>query len=112
MLRLLSASGLLTLNPTKQDGEAQGIEKYGIGGWNDISAELLPKWDDQAIRVKASRLMGSQSLARYVGWKGSKCAPTGWHTGYGAVRLPALPARVYSCAASYACVPTPEPAAA
>ncbi|KAK9838137.1 hypothetical protein WJX81_003339 [Elliptochloris bilobata] len=52
----------------------KGIEKYGIGKWNEISAELLPKWDDQAIRVKASRLMGSQSLARYVAWKGNKAA--------------------------------------
>ena len=80
MLCLLLASDLLAFCPLKQSGGAQGIEKYGIGGWNDISAELLPKWDDQAIRVKASRLMGSQSLARYVGWKGSKCAHTGWHT--------------------------------
>ena len=55
-------------------GSPQGIEIYGIGKWNEISAELLPKWDDQAIRVKASRLMGSQSLARYIAWKGNKCA--------------------------------------
>ena len=52
----------------------QGIEKYGIGRWNEISAELLPNYDDQSLRVKATKLMGSQSLARYVGWKGNKCA--------------------------------------
>lgn len=50
----------------------QGLEKYGVGKWREISEELLPKWDDQAIRIKASRLMGSQSLARYVGWKGNR----------------------------------------
>jgi hypothetical protein len=27
------------------------------------------KWDETALRVKASRLFGSQSLARYAGWK-------------------------------------------
>ncbi len=52
----------------------QGIEKYGIGRWNEISAELLPNYDDQSLRIKATKLMGSQSLARYVGWKGNKCA--------------------------------------
>ena len=51
---------------------SQGLEKYGVGKWREISEELLPKWDDQAIRIKASRLMGSQSLARYVGWKGNR----------------------------------------
>ncbi|KAK9828761.1 hypothetical protein WJX72_001961 [[Myrmecia] bisecta] len=50
----------------------KGIEKYGIGKWREMSEELLPKWDDQALRIKASRLMGSQSLARYMGWKGSR----------------------------------------
>lgn len=48
----------------------QGLEKHGVGKWREISEELLPKWDDQALRVKAARLMGTQSLARYVGWKG------------------------------------------
>ena len=33
---------------------------------------LLPRWDETALRVKAGRLMGTQSLARYVGWKGSR----------------------------------------
>ncbi len=51
---------------------AQGLEKFGVGKWGDISAELLPRWDDQALRVKAARLMGSQSLARYVAWKGNR----------------------------------------
>jgi len=89
---------------------AQGLEKYGVGGWRDIRSALLPdvrsaclpqrmvfasrhshfcaenksqpssdchtlyvhvnlQWDETALRVKASRLFGSQSLARYAGWK-------------------------------------------
>ena len=50
----------------------QALEKHGVGNWRQISEQYLPKWDDQAIRIKASRLMGSQSLARYVGWKGNR----------------------------------------
>ncbi len=50
----------------------QALEKHGIGNWREISEQYLPKWDDQAIRIKASRLMGSRSLARYVGWKGNR----------------------------------------
>jgi hypothetical protein len=49
-----------------------GLEKHGIGRWREIGEEFLPRWDDQAIRVKASRLMGTQSLARYIGWKGDR----------------------------------------
>eukprot|EP00873_Tetraselmis_striata_P003650 jgi/Tetstr1/423914/TSEL_014537.t1 len=52
----------------------QGIQKHGIGKWRVISEELLPKWDEQALRVKAARLMGSQSLARYIGWTGDRAA--------------------------------------
>ena len=32
------------------------------------------QWDETALRIKASRLMGSQSLARYPGWKGDRAA--------------------------------------
>lgn len=53
-------------------GAAQGLEKHGVGRWRQIAEEFLPKWDDQAIRVKASRLLGSQSLARYIGCKGDR----------------------------------------
>ena len=52
----------------------QGLEKHGVGRWKEVSAELLPRWDDQTLRVKASKLLGSQSLARYVGWKGDRWA--------------------------------------
>lgn len=50
----------------------QALEKHGVGNWREISEQYLPKWDDQAIRIKASRLIGSQSLARYIGWKGNR----------------------------------------
>ena len=50
----------------------QGLERFGVGKWSEIAAELLPRWDDQTLRVKAARLLGSQSLARYVGWKGNR----------------------------------------
>ena len=33
-----------------------------------------PQWDETALRIKASRLLGSQSLARYPGWKGDRAA--------------------------------------
>jgi hypothetical protein len=45
-----------------------------VGAWRDIRASLLPDWDETALRVKASRLLGSQSLARYPGWKGDRAA--------------------------------------
>lgn len=53
----------------------QGLEKHGVGRWREIGAEFLPKWDDQALRGKTARLLGSQSLARYTGWKGDRCQP-------------------------------------
>lgn len=59
----------------------QAVEKHGIGSWREISEQYLPKWDDQAIRIKASRLMGSQSLARYIGWKGNRYAHAGTQLG-------------------------------
>jgi hypothetical protein len=45
-----------------------------VGAWKDIRASLLPDWDETALRVKASRLLGSQSLARYASWKGDRAA--------------------------------------
>lgn len=53
----------------------QGLEKHGVGRWREIGEEFLPKWDDQALRVKTTRLLGSQSLARYIGWQGNRCRP-------------------------------------
>jgi hypothetical protein len=39
-----------------------------------FSRPLPPQWDETALRIKASRLLGSQSLARYPGWKGDRAA--------------------------------------
>ncbi len=58
--------------PLKDSSSMQGLEKYGVGRWGEISTQLLPRWDDQTLRVKASKLLGSQSLARYVGWQGDR----------------------------------------
>jgi hypothetical protein len=37
-------------------------------------APVPRQWDETALRIKASRLLGSQSLARYPGWKGDRAA--------------------------------------
>ena len=50
----------------------EGIEHYGVGQWKDISSNLLPDWGEQAIRLWTMRMLGSQSLARYIGWKASQ----------------------------------------
>lgn len=52
----------------------KGLEKYGVGNWKDIGDEFLPDWDDQQLRIKSGRMLGTQSLARYVGWKGDRTA--------------------------------------
>lgn len=60
--------------PEERDLLYQGLEKHGVGRWREIGEEFLPKWDDQALRVKTTRLLGSQSLARYIGWQGNRAA--------------------------------------
>jgi hypothetical protein len=51
----------------------KGLQVYGVGKWKEMNAELFGgAWDDTQLRIRAAKLMGSQSLARYVGWKGSK----------------------------------------
>lgn len=42
----------------------KGLEEHGVGKWREISAAYLPAWDEQTLRIKSSRLLGSQSLAR------------------------------------------------
>lgn len=32
----------------------------------------LQRYDEQFIRIKAARMLGTQSLARHVGWKGNR----------------------------------------
>ncbi|KAG2486117.1 hypothetical protein HYH03_015212 [Edaphochlamys debaryana] len=59
----------------ERDGLYKGLEVYGVGKWREISTEFLRgQWDDQQVRIRAARLMGTQSLQRYVGWKGSRAA--------------------------------------
>lgn len=41
---------------------------------SQIATTLLPRWDETALRIKAARLLGTQSLSRYPGWKGDRCA--------------------------------------
>ena len=43
-----------------------------MGKWRDIIQDFpeLSRYDDQFIRLKTARLLGTQSLARHMGWKG------------------------------------------
>ncbi|CAG8535912.1 10010_t:CDS:2 [Ambispora gerdemannii] len=52
----------------------QGIAKYGIGHFREISDNLLPGWGAQDLRVKTMRLMGRQNLQLYKDWKGNEDA--------------------------------------
>lgn len=54
----------------------QGLEKHGVGKWRDIILEHpeLKRYDEQYIRIKVARLLGIQSLARHIGWKGDRTA--------------------------------------
>uniref|UniRef100_A0A7S0UMB0 Myb-like domain-containing protein n=1 Tax=Polytomella parva TaxID=51329 RepID=A0A7S0UMB0_9CHLO len=64
----------------KKWGEAErealykGLQIYGVGKWRQIATTLLPLWDEQQLRIRSAKLLGTQSLARYVGWKGDKAA--------------------------------------
>ena len=58
--------------PAERDALYKGLEEFGVGGWRSMVDALLPRWDETALRVKAGRMMGTQSLARYVGWRGNK----------------------------------------
>ena len=51
----------------------QGLEKYGVGKWRDMIQAFpeLSRYKDTDVRVHAGRLLGTQSLARHVGWKGA-----------------------------------------
>jgi hypothetical protein len=54
----------------------QGLEKHGVGRWREIIQEHqeLKRYDEQYIRIKVARLLGIQSLARHMGWKGDRAA--------------------------------------
>ena len=53
--------------------DVQGIELYGVGKWREISNHL-PDWNDNELRSRTAKLLGSQSLAPYIGWRGRKYA--------------------------------------
>ncbi|KAJ1994552.1 hypothetical protein GGI25_003100 [Coemansia spiralis] len=50
----------------------EGIEKYGIGHFREISENLLPEWSGNDLRMKAIRVMGRQNLQLYKDWKGNE----------------------------------------
>ncbi|KAJ1802580.1 hypothetical protein LPJ56_007162 [Coemansia sp. RSA 2599] len=52
----------------------EGIEKYGIGHFREISESLLPEWSGNDLRMKAIRVLGRQNLQLYKDWKGDKDA--------------------------------------
>ncbi|KAI8872663.1 hypothetical protein GQ42DRAFT_143166 [Ramicandelaber brevisporus] len=52
----------------------QGIEKYGIGHFREISEALLPAWSTNDLRLKTIRLIGRQNLQLYKDWKGDEQA--------------------------------------
>ena len=60
-------------NDDDKENLYKGIEKYGIdpSSWKKIIEEFCPGRDVLFIRIKASRLIGSQGLNRYHGWIGT-----------------------------------------
>lgn len=57
-----------------------GLEAHGVGEWSTMKGadKVLADWDTLTLRVKASRMMGTQSLARYPkGWKANKATVDG-----------------------------------
>ncbi|KAJ2612789.1 hypothetical protein H4S08_002540 [Coemansia sp. RSA 1365] len=52
----------------------EGIEKYGIGHFREISESLLPKWSPNDLRMKSIRVVGRQNLQLYKGWRGNIAA--------------------------------------
>jgi len=73
---------IIQLTEAKRWGESeklallQGIEKHGVGKWREIIQDHadLSRYDDQFIRLKTARLLGTQSLARHMGWRGDSIA--------------------------------------
>ncbi|KAJ2687768.1 hypothetical protein IWW39_002708 [Coemansia spiralis] len=52
----------------------EGIEKYGIGHFREISDNLLPDWSGNDLRMKTIRVIGRQNLQLYKDWKGDSKA--------------------------------------
>eukprot|EP00887_Chlorella_sp_A99_P007952 scaffold12.g7952.t1 len=54
----------------------QGLERFGVGKWREMIDHFPPlaRYGDTDLRAHAARLLGTQSLARHVGWKGGRAA--------------------------------------
>lgn len=50
----------------------EGLKSFGVGEWRTIREKLLPKWEENTLRIKSCRLIGCQNLKRYKDWKASK----------------------------------------
>ena len=61
-------------NDDDKENLYRGIAKHGIdpSSWRKIIDEFCPGREVLFIRIKASRLIGSQGLNRYHGWSGTK----------------------------------------
>ena len=72
--RVVYATEKAKWNDQDWDNLYKGIEKYGIdpSSWKKIIEEFCPGRDVLFIRIKASRVIGSQGLNRYHGWIGTK----------------------------------------
>ncbi|KJE95945.1 hypothetical protein CAOG_006331 [Capsaspora owczarzaki ATCC 30864] len=51
-----------------------GIGTYGVGNYSAMTADLLPEWTSNDLRLKTMRLLGRQNLTRYKGWMGDAAA--------------------------------------
>jgi len=40
-----------------------GIQKFGVGNWDEIRKEFLPIWDPVALRIRTMVLFGTQDLS-------------------------------------------------
>ena len=72
--RVVFATEKAKWNDEDKENLYKGIEKFGIdpSSWKKIIEEFCPGRDVLFIRIKASRLIGSQGLNRYHGWIGTK----------------------------------------
>ncbi|KAI7846094.1 hypothetical protein COHA_000355 [Chlorella ohadii] len=62
--------------PAQREALYKGLERFGVGKWREMIQAYpeLARYKDTDVRVHAGRLLGTQSLARHVGWKGDKAA--------------------------------------
>lgn len=63
--------------PAQREALYKGLERFGVGKWREIIQAFpaeLGRYKDTDVRVHAGRLLGAQSLARHVGWKGDRAA--------------------------------------